>query len=140
MEEWQSGAEILKNLGLRFKDYRLRLNLTQKEVSEKTAISVPTIYKFENGRLNDMSTSNLMKLIRIVGLQSNWDKLLPELPESPQAIRDIDKVNASVNATSFFIIKSSSIVYVYVSNCKCTAYHNKCYHKACFAILNTLSY
>ena len=70
MEDWQSGAEILKNLGLRFKDYRLRLNMTQKEVSEKTAISIPTIYKFENGRLNDMATSNLIKLVRIVGLQS----------------------------------------------------------------------
>lgn len=91
MEEWLSGADILKNLGLRFKDYRLRLNLTQKEVSEKTAISIPTIYKFENGRLNDMSTSNLMKLIRIVGLQSNWDKLLPQLPESPYLYKEEKK-------------------------------------------------
>lgn len=78
-----SPADILKDLGYRFKDYRLRLNLTQKDVAEKTAISIPTIYKFENGRLSDMSSSNLMKLIRIIGLQANWDKLLPELPESP---------------------------------------------------------
>lgn len=91
MEDWLSGAEILKNLGLRFKDYRLRLNLTQKEVSEKTAISIPTIYKFENGKLNDMTTSNLMKLIRIVGLQSNWDKLMPMLPESPYLYKESKK-------------------------------------------------
>lgn len=83
MENYLSPAEILRNLGYRFKDYRLRLNLTQKEISEKTAISIPTIYKFENGKLTDMSSSNLMKLIRALGLQANWDKLLPELPESP---------------------------------------------------------
>lgn len=78
-----SPADILRNLGHRFKDYRLRLNRTQKEISEFTAISIPTIYKFENGKLTDMSCSNLIKLMRSIGLQSNWDKLLPELPESP---------------------------------------------------------
>ena len=91
MEDWLSAAQILKNLGFRFKDYRLRLNLTQKEVSEKTAISIPTIYKFENGLLNDMSTSNLMKLVRVLGLQSNWDKLMPQLPESPYLYKEEKK-------------------------------------------------
>lgn len=83
MEYYLSPAQVLRNLGYRFKDYRLRLNLTQKEISEKSGISIPTIYKFETGRLTDMSTATLMKLIRIIGMQENWDKLLPELPESP---------------------------------------------------------
>ena len=91
MEEWWQPAAILKSLGLRFKDYRLRLNLTQKEISDHTGISIPTIYKFETGRLNDMTTSNLMKLIRALGLQANWDKLLPLLPESPYLYKEDKK-------------------------------------------------
>ena len=83
MEDYLSPAEILRNLGYRFKDYRLRLNLTQKEIAEKSGLSIPTIYKFETGRLTDMTCSNLIKLMRAIGMQSNWDKLLPNLPESP---------------------------------------------------------
>lgn len=91
MEDYLSGAEILRILGCRFKEYRLRLNLTQKEIADKTAISIPTLYKFENGKLTDMSCSILMKLIRAVGLQSNWDKLLPDLPESPYLYKESKK-------------------------------------------------
>ena len=83
MENALKHVDVLRNLGYRFRDYRLRLNLTQKEVAEMTTISIPTIYKFETGKLTDMSLTNLMKLIRALGMQANWDKLLPELPESP---------------------------------------------------------
>lgn len=38
-----SPAEIIRNLGERFRDYRMRQNLTQREVSEMTSISIPTI-------------------------------------------------------------------------------------------------
>lgn len=41
--------ELVKLLGARFKDYRLRSNMTQKEVSEQSGITITTIHKFENG-------------------------------------------------------------------------------------------
>ena len=44
MMENVSPVEAIRTLGARFKDYRMRLNLTQRQVSELTAISVPTIY------------------------------------------------------------------------------------------------
>lgn len=78
-----SPAEMIRNLGYRFRDYRMRLNLTQKDVSDKTAISIPTIYKFETGKMTDMSMANMLKLLRAIGMESNWEQLLPELPESP---------------------------------------------------------
>ncbi len=78
-----SPAQILRTLGPRFQEYRMRLNMTQKQVSEQTTISIPTIYKFENGRLSDMSVSTLFKLLRCVGADADWAALLPELPESP---------------------------------------------------------
>ncbi len=81
-KEGLSPAEIIRMLGERFRDYRMRMNKTQKEISEFTAISIPTIYKFERGRLTDMSMANMLKLLRSVGLESSWDNLIPDLPES----------------------------------------------------------
>ena len=76
-------AEIIRRLGSRFREYRMRQNLTQKEISEFTALSIPTIYKFETGQTTDMSLASLLKLMRAVGIQQNWENLIPDLPESP---------------------------------------------------------
>lgn len=86
-----SPVEIIHNLGSRFRDYRMRLNITQQQLSEMTAISIPTIYKFETGKTSDMSLANLLKLMRAIGLSGNWTHLLPELPESPYLYRDDKK-------------------------------------------------
>ncbi|MDE6410571.1 MAG: helix-turn-helix domain-containing protein [Muribaculaceae bacterium] len=76
-------SEMIRILGSRFREYRMRKNMTQQEVSEQSAISIPSIYKFETGQTTDMSLANLLKLMRAIGIESNWDKLIPELPESP---------------------------------------------------------
>lgn len=83
--------DIIRNLGLRFRDYRLRLLMTRKDVSEAAAIGMTTLYKFESGNMTDISFSTLMRLLRAIGLGGNWDALLPELPESPYMYDDNDK-------------------------------------------------
>ena len=47
--------ELIKLLGARFKDYRLRSKMTQKDVSEQSGITITTIHKFENGTSGNMS-------------------------------------------------------------------------------------
>lgn len=84
-------ADVLRNLGLRFRDYRLRLRMTRKEVSEATAIGMTTLYKFESGNMTDISFSTLLRLLKVIGLGDNWEALLPELPESPYMIDNNDK-------------------------------------------------
>lgn len=83
--------DVIRNLGLRFRDYRLRLRMTRKDVSEAAAIGMTTLYKFESGNMTDISFSTLMRLLRAIGLGGNWDALLPELPESPYMYDDNDK-------------------------------------------------
>lgn len=90
-EEVLPPSAMLRILGSRFREYRLRLELTQAEVAEKAAISIPTIYKFENGRLTDISMANLLKLLKSIGLDSQWNKLIPSLPESPYMYRNEKK-------------------------------------------------
>ncbi len=41
--------EVIRNLGMRFRDYRLRLRMTRKEVSEAASIGMTTLYRFESG-------------------------------------------------------------------------------------------
>lgn len=45
-----STPELVRLLGVRFKEYRMRCNLTQKEVAELTGLGLTTIHKFENGQ------------------------------------------------------------------------------------------
>ena len=86
-----STPELVRMLGARFKDYRMRCNLTQKEVSELSGIGLTTIHKFENGTSGNLSLSTFILLLKVVGQIDNLDNLLPELPESPYLMRKNDK-------------------------------------------------
>lgn len=89
--EFLPTPDIIRNLGLRFRDYRLRLRMTRKEVSEAASIGMTTLYKFESGNMTDISCSTLLRLLKAIGLSKNWNALLPELPESPYMYDDKGK-------------------------------------------------
>ena len=83
--------DIIRNLGLRFRDYRMRLMMTRKEVSVAARVGMTTLYKFESGNMTDISFGTMIRLLRAIGMVENWDALLPELPESPYMYYDNDK-------------------------------------------------
>lgn len=86
-----STPELVRLLGERFKEYRMRCNLTQKEVAEQSGIGLTTIYKFENGTAGNLSLSTFILLLKVVGQVNALDDLMPELPESPYLIRKEEK-------------------------------------------------
>ena len=49
-----STPELVRLLGTRFKEYRMRCNLTQKEVAELSGIGMTTIHKFESGNAGNI--------------------------------------------------------------------------------------
>lgn len=61
-----SPTEIIRTLGLRFREYRMSMNLTRKEVAEETGLSMTTLYKLETGNLTDMSMVTMLKLMKIL--------------------------------------------------------------------------
>lgn len=69
----------------------MRLNMTQQDLSDQTAISIPTIYKFETGKATDISMTTLLKLMKAIGLGANWALLIPDLPESPYLYKENKK-------------------------------------------------
>ena len=83
--------DVIRNLGMRFRNYRLRLRITRKEVSEAASIGMTTLYRFESGNMTDISFSTLYRLLRVIGLATSWESLMPELPESPYTYDDKGK-------------------------------------------------
>ncbi len=81
-----SGSDIIRQLGKRFGDYRKRMGYTQKEVAEKSGLSVFTISSFENGSSTGVTLASLIKLLRAIDNLDEIEKLLPELPESPRTL------------------------------------------------------
>lgn len=75
--------ELIHLLGTRFRDYRQRAGMTQKDVSEKTGISTVTIYKFESGTANNISLATFLLLLKAIGWIDGIDNFMPELPPSP---------------------------------------------------------
>ena len=86
-----SDTQILQMLGTRFKDYRLGTNLSQSELAKAAGVSVSTVHKFETGTIVNMTITNLMALLRQVGLLERCDELIPEQPLSPYASTQIKR-------------------------------------------------
>lgn len=95
-----STPEQVRLLGSRFKEYRMRCNLTQKEVAEQSGIGLTTIHKFENGTANSLSLSTFILLLRVVGQVNALDDVLPELPESPYLVRREEKKAQRIRHTN----------------------------------------
>ena len=83
--------ELVQLLGQRFKDYRMRSNLTQKEVAEQSGVTINTIHKFENGLVPNLSISTFLRLLKAIDCLNGIEELLPELPESLYLIKDNGK-------------------------------------------------
>jgi transcriptional regulator with XRE-family HTH domain len=78
-----SPAEIARIIGDRYKEYRMRANMTQKEVSEKSGVSTTTIYKFESGIKSNISLTTFIALLNAIGMTDAIANVLQELPDSP---------------------------------------------------------
>ena len=75
-----STPELVRMLGTRFKEYRMRCNLTQKEVSELSGVGLTTIHKFENGTAGNLSLSTFILLLKVVGQINSLDDICRNCP------------------------------------------------------------
>ncbi len=85
--EAKSNSEIISELGGRFREYRLFSNLTQKEVAEKSGVSIFTISQFENGEARNIGFGTILALLRSIGFLQEVEKVLPPLPLLPNQMK-----------------------------------------------------
>ena len=73
--------EIIQMLSTRVKNYRIDYPMTQKQLAEKSGVSVRSIQMFENG--NDMQLSNFIKIINALDLAENFELIVPDVSKRP---------------------------------------------------------
>lgn len=86
----QSNAEIVQGLGEQFRDYRLNAKLTQQEVADKVGVSLITIRNFETGKAKNITLSNLLSLLCVVGRLEAVNELFPPIPLSPYVLSELN--------------------------------------------------
>jgi len=67
--------ETLKNLGLRLKNARLERNDSQKEFAVRIGVSIPTLYKMEQGHPS-VSMGAWVKALSMLGRLEDMDQLI----------------------------------------------------------------
>ena len=94
MEDYSdySAPELVRMLGGRFKDYRLRANMTQNEVAEMAGVSVLSVYRFESGTVTNISLSTFLLLLKAVGCINDLNELMPEQPESLYMLKEEKRI------------------------------------------------
>ncbi len=65
----------------RFKQYRVNSSITQKELADRSGVSIRSISRFENGE--DIGMGNFIKLLNELGLSKNLDMLIPDQSKRP---------------------------------------------------------
>ena len=78
----KSNNDIIVELGRKFRNYRVALRLTQKEIAEQTGMSVMTIVRFERGEGSSIRLDNFIALLRAVQKLEMVYELIPNMPNS----------------------------------------------------------
>lgn len=77
----KSNIAILREIGSRLKEYRMRKNLQQKELAENAGISLDTVARMEQGE--NISFDKLLRILRVLDMLENIELFIPEPPISP---------------------------------------------------------
>lgn len=72
--------DIIALLGQRFRTYRKALHISQRQLHEKTGVSLFTISSLENGKGQGISVSHLLSLLNALDLGDAFMDLIPDIP------------------------------------------------------------
>lgn len=89
--DYITNQDIMLLLAKRIKEYRLAARMSQKEMAEKSGVSLATISHFEQGVNQNMTLNNFISLLRVIGMEQRIIDLLPELPMPPLTLKQINK-------------------------------------------------
>ena len=79
MKDQENIFEKLVVLGLRFKEYRKALGVSQRDLHKKTGVALSTISLFENGKGHGLSLSHFFLLLDALDLEMDPDEIIPDV-------------------------------------------------------------
>ncbi len=89
---WLTPFEMAEHLAKQAKKRRLKLNLSQKTLSERSDVSLATIKLFE--RTGKISLASLLKIALVLDCLKHFEELFPEQdPEKFHSLDDLLKDN-----------------------------------------------
>ena len=88
---YTTNQDIISLLCQRLKEYRLAARISQKEMADKSGVSLTTISHLEQGVNRNITLNNFISLLRVVGMEQRLSELLPELPMPPIVLKQINK-------------------------------------------------
>ena len=86
-----TNQDIIALLCRRLKEYRLAARISQKEMAEKSGVSLTTISHLEQGVNRNITLNNFISLLRVLGMEQRLSDLLPDLPVPPMALKQMNK-------------------------------------------------
>ena len=90
LDEHITDNAALRILGQRIAQHRLEQNRTQAELAHEAGVSKRTIERLEGGE--SIHTTNLIRVLRVLGLLANLNELVPAPVPSPlEALRSMEK-------------------------------------------------
>lgn len=88
---YTTNQDIIAILCQRLKEYRLAARISQREMAEKSGVSLTTISHLEQGLNRNITLNNFISILRVLGLEQRLSELLPELPVPPMALKQMNK-------------------------------------------------
>lgn len=81
IERSMTSGAVIRELGTQIKNYRISRQLTQRDLAERSGVSLRSISRFEQGE--DIQLGNLVKILRSLDLTDNLNMLVPDVAKSP---------------------------------------------------------
>ena len=78
-----TSKEGIRIISERVRNYRIDYPMTQKQLADRSGVSLRSIQRFENGE--DIQFSNLVKLLNALELDRNIEMLVPDVTKRPSA-------------------------------------------------------
>ena len=85
MKTSQEGIRVISE---RVRNYRIHYPLTQKQLADKSGVSLRSIQRFEKGE--DILFGNLIKLLNALDLDESIEIIVPDVTRRPTAFVDKD--------------------------------------------------
>ncbi len=87
----KNALEYISELGNRVKEYRVKLGISQKDLENKTGISIRTISRFEQGA--SIQLDAFIKILVSLGLGENLNLLIEDQSIRPSFYLNKNNVN-----------------------------------------------
>jgi len=90
--------EVQKELGTRIHNKRVSMSLTQKDLADKSGLSLRSINNIEQGK--ETNFSSILRILLAFNLLNNVEYLLPDELPSPLLIKEDNKYPQRVHKKS----------------------------------------